>query len=78
MGAGIAIIVCFSIFPLILTGAFKRVPNQKKTKGTIHSNEFSHVDRDIDGGGKKLILFLCSIFCRWERIFNKIKINYIT
>lgn len=50
MGAGIAIIICFSIFPLLLTGAFKRVPNQKKVKGIIHSNEFSHYDRDIDDG----------------------------
>lgn len=62
MGAGIVIIISFTIFPLILAGAFKRVPNQKKVKGMIHSNEFSNFERDIDGGGKNLYHFYVQYF----------------
>lgn len=47
MVAGIIIIIAFSILPLIITGAFKRVPNQRKITGTIHSIEFSHYDHNF-------------------------------
>ncbi len=44
MGAGIASIIV-AIFTLFVGGAFKKVPNQKKTKGIIHSIEFAEYDR---------------------------------
>ena len=61
MGAGITAILV-GIFILIIFGAFKRVPNQKKVKGTIHSNEFSHFERDIEGGGSNQYNFYVQYF----------------
>jgi len=46
MGAGIVCIV-ISLFILVLAGTFKRVPNQKKVEGIIHSVEFAGYDHDV-------------------------------
>lgn len=49
MKVGIVIVI-MGFFNLFVHGVFKRVPNQKKVKGEIYSNEFSHYERDEDGG----------------------------
>ena len=72
MGAGITAILV-GIFILIIFGAFKRVPNQKKVKGVIHSNEFSHFERDIDGGGSNQYNFYVQYFVDGKEYLLKSK-----
>lgn len=72
VGAGITAIL-IGIFSLIVFGAFKRVPNQKKVKGIIYSNEFSHFEKDIDGGGKNLYHFFVQYFVDGKEYLLKSK-----
>ena len=72
MGAGITAILV-GIFILIIFGAFKRVPNQKKVKGTIHRNEFSHFERDIEGGGSNQYNFYVQYFVDGKEYLLKSK-----
>ena len=72
VGAGITAIIV-GIFILIVFGAFKRVPNQKKVKGVIHSNKFSHFERDIDGGGSKHYNFYVQYFVDGKEYLLKSK-----
>lgn len=72
MGAGITAILV-GLFILIIFGAFKRVPNQKKVKGIIHSNEFSHFEKDIDGGGANLYYFYVQYFVEGKEYLLKSK-----
>lgn len=72
MGAGITSIIV-GILILILFGAFKRVPNQKRTKGEIHSNEFSHFENDIDGGGSNQYYFYVQYFVDGKEYLLKSK-----
>lgn len=51
MGAGIVCIIV-AIFVLFVGGTFRKVPNQEKTEGIIHSIEFAgrSDDHDIEYG----------------------------
>lgn len=54
MGAGIVCIIV-AIFALFVAGAFKKVPNQVKTEGVIHSIEFAGYSRDsLDDTGRNM------------------------
>lgn len=52
----VSIIMGFIV--LIVFGFFKRVPNQKKVKGKIYSNEFSHYESDDDGGSNMYYFYV--------------------
>lgn len=49
MKCGIVCVI-LGFFMLFVFGVFKKVPNQKKVKGKIYRNEFSHYESDEDGG----------------------------
>lgn len=72
MGGGITAILV-GIFILIIFGVFKKVPNQKKIKGIIHSNEFSHFEHDIDGDGNNLYYFYVQYFVNGKEYLLKSK-----
>ena len=72
MGVGITAILV-GIFILIIFGAFKRVPNQKKVKGTIRCNESSHFEKDIEGGGSNQYNFYVQYFVDGKEYLLKLK-----
>ncbi len=85
MNAGVvSIIIGFVV--LIVFGFFKRVPNQKKVKGVICDNEFSHYESDdgtnmyyyyvryiVDG---KEYLLKSNFTSSYRRIGSKVIVRY--
>ena len=75
MGAGIVCIIV-AIFALFVAGAFKKVPNQVKTEGVIHSIEYAGNSHDpLDNTNRNMYYYYIQYIVNGKEYLLKTKMT---